>query len=88
MTETLYEAWLWTAVRTTLLAVLAVPAALTMVRFLQNQSRRLRGVAWWLLLLPYFTPAILIGYAYERVALAMIHHDLLRELAYSTLVFA
>ena len=45
-------------------------------------TARPRGLAWAFLLAPFLVPQLLVGYAYSRLALALIHYPAWNEAAY------
>jgi len=45
-------------------------------------TARPRGLTWAFLLAPYLVPQLLVGYAYSRLALALIHYPAWNEAAY------
>ena len=68
--------------RAAVIAGLAVAAGLAL-RPLAATGRR--GI-WALLLAPYLTPALLVGYAYSNFALALVHHPAANAVWYAALL--
>lgn len=83
----LAEACYWTLLRSLIIASVAVPICLWTGSAVQSLPGRWRRIAWGLLLIPFFTPEMLMGYAYYNFALSLIHHPLLGELFYASLLF-
>ena len=42
-------------------------------------------ILWWLVLLPVFTPGLLVGYGYRNFSLSLVHQPLWNEAAYAGL---
>ncbi len=59
-------------VRALLIAALAVAVAAGLSGWLAAQRGRARSLAWTLLLAPFFTPPLLISYAFAKFALALV----------------
>jgi ABC-type Fe3+ transport system permease subunit len=76
-----------TLFRSLIVGVLAVIVARPMQVVLSSGRPFIRRVAWTLLLAPYFTPVLLIGYAYASFSLSLIHHPTLNVLFYSALLW-
>jgi len=58
--------------RALLIAVLAIAVAGTLSGWLAAQRGRAQTLAWTLLLVPFFTPPLLISYAFSKFALALV----------------
>ncbi len=77
----------WSALlRGACIALLALAIAQPVRTVLQCLSRRARRGAWLLLLLPYLTPVLLVGYAYSSFSLSLIHYPRANEVLYDALV--
>jgi hypothetical protein len=68
--------------RAALVALLAVAAAAILLPAVAGRTRW----AWGLLLAPYLTPSLLVGYAYADFSLSLIRHPLLNAAWYSALL--
>jgi ABC-type Fe3+ transport system permease subunit len=76
-----------TLLRSLIVGMLAVAAARLVVTLLADRRRPVRQAAWILLLVPYFTPVLLTGYAYASFSLSLIHHPALNTAFYSALLW-
>ena len=76
-----------TLLRSLIIGVLAVAAAQLVRTLLADRRRPVRRIAWILLLVPYFTPVLLTGYAYANFSLSLIHHPAINTIFYSALLW-
>lgn len=76
-----------TLLRSLIIGVLAVAAARLLRTLLADRRRTVRQAAWILLLAPYFTPVLLIGYGYASFSLSLIHHPAINTVFYSALLW-
>ncbi|MGE0375757.1 MAG: hypothetical protein AB7Q45_10125 [Planctomycetaceae bacterium] len=76
----------WTLLRSLLVALCAVPLAWSVHRQLSASSSRERRLLWVLVLVSFFTPSLLTGYAYASFSLSLIRHPGWNEVLYSALV--
>ena len=76
-----------TLLRSLLVALLAIAAALPIRTLLADRRLSVRRAAWILLLAPYLTPVLLTGYAYANFSLSLIHHPALNAFFYSALLW-
>ena len=76
----------WTLGRSLLVALLCLPIAWGLRSRLDAMSPAARRVAWGLLLIAFFTPALLTGYAYSKWSLALIRHPGWNEVLYGALL--
>lgn len=76
----------WTLGRSLLVALLCLPIAWGLRSRLDGMSPRQRAAAWALLLIAFFTPALLTGYAYSKWSLALIRHPFWNEVLYGALL--
>lgn len=76
----------WTCLRSLLLAVLAMPVMFLMCGVLKSSRGVVRKLLWVGLLAPFFTPELMVGYAYSAFALSLIHHPVWNELLYAVLI--
>jgi len=66
--------------------VLGVGIGAALRGLLQGSGRRGRSLAWIALLAPYFTPTLLVGYAYSSFSLCLVGHPFWNRLLYGVLV--
>lgn len=78
----LWEATLWTWVRSGLIALLSIPLSSRINREMNGLPQSVRTWIWGLLLPPLLTPGFLVGYAYGRGILALREWEWWNELAY------
>ncbi len=83
----LAEACGWTLLRSALIAVCAVPVCFALSRLLSAARGRMQTLLWAVLLTLFFTPDLVIGYAYYNFSLSLIHHPRWNELFYALLLF-
>ena len=76
----------WTLARSLLLALIAAPIGWWLRDRISALDRRRRIVLWTLLLVPFFTPALLTGFGYSRLSLSLLRHPAWNELLYVTLI--
>ncbi|HUG92927.1 MAG TPA: hypothetical protein VML55_18945 [Planctomycetaceae bacterium] len=76
----------WTLLRALVVAVLSVPVCWRLRQALSTLGRRPRLVLWAVLLVPFFTPALLTGYAYSNFALSLVRYPLWNEVLYAALL--
>lgn len=82
----LAEAVGWTLLRSLTVAAFAVAAASRFRRLIDTTKEPKRTVLWVALLLTYFTPVLLVGYAYSSFSLSLVHFPAANELLYSLLL--
>lgn len=76
----------WTFLRSLLVAVLALPIASGQFTRLSQLGGGRRKLAWVIVLLPYLTPDLLVGYAWANAGLPLVHHPWWNETLYTLLV--
>ncbi|NQT52585.1 hypothetical protein HQ576_11065 [bacterium] len=76
----------WALLRSAAIAAAALPMACA-VRDLLAASRRARRLLWLAHLVPFLTPVLLVGYAYSRFSLSLIHHPAWNQALYAALVW-
>jgi len=76
----------WTLLRALVVGAFALALAPPVCSLIANARRAGRRAAWTLLLLPYLTPVVLVGYAYSNFSLSLVHHPALNELLYAVLL--
>ncbi len=76
----------WGLLRAAGIASFALLIAVLVRPILESPGRTKRRLAWSLLLLPYLTPVLLVGYAYSNFSLPLVHHPALNEALYELLV--
>ena len=81
----LAEACGWTLARSVVLALAAAPVAWWLRDRISALDRRRRIVLWTLLLVPFFTPALLTGYGYSQLSLSLVRRPVWNEALYATL---
>ena len=72
--------------RSLIIGCVAVAIARFLCALLADPRAPARRIAWAFLLAPYFTPALIIGYAYANFSLSLIHHPFANTLFYAVLV--
>lgn len=70
------------AARSAVVAAGGLLPALALTRLLLHESRRIRRPAWFFLLLPFLTPALVVGYTWANLPLAWVHDAVGREILY------
>ncbi|MFO7958902.1 MAG: hypothetical protein R6X33_17595 [Candidatus Brocadiia bacterium] len=74
--------------RAALVACAAVPMGAAMAAFLRvPRPRGRRMLVWASLLLPFVTPALLVGYGYASFSLSLVRHPLWNQALYTVLVW-
>lgn len=76
----------WTLLRCLAISSVAVPICHLLFQLLPSLSGHRRRWAWCLLLLPFLTPELIVGYAYSNFSLSLIQHAHWNELLYAVLV--
>ena len=76
----------WTLARGLSVGLLGVLLALPLSRLLASPGKRARLGAWTLILAPYLTPSLLVGYAYSNFSLSLVRHPSWNALFYSALL--
>ena len=76
----------WSLVRSLLIAAAGLFLARRLQRFLDHQVQPCRRLAWCLLLIPFFSPSLIVGYGYRNYALSLVQHPLLNELLYGLIL--
>ncbi len=82
----LYEACGWTLLRSLAITIVVLPICFGIHRRLGNSTASVRKLLWWVLLVPFFAPDLVVGYSYRNFALSLVHHPFLNELFYALLV--
>jgi ABC-type Fe3+ transport system permease subunit len=82
----LAEACGWTLARSLLLALAAVPLAWWLRGRIAALGRHRRILLWTLLLVPFFTPALLTGFGYSQLSLSLVRQPGWNEALYAMLV--
>lgn len=85
---TLWEATLWTWLRSLLISGCALPVIARLSREMTGMPTFSRRTGWAILLLPLLTPGFLVGYAYGRGLLALREWQWGNELTYTLLSLA
>lgn len=75
-----------TLLRSLIIGGLSVGIARQLRALLADQHPTIRRIAWVLLLVPYFTPVLLTGYAYANFSLSLIHHPAINTMFYAVLL--
>jgi ABC-type Fe3+ transport system permease subunit len=75
-----------TLVRAVLIGTVTTLAAMPAKAFFEGCTGRARRAAWVLLLVPFFTPALLVGYSYSPVSLQLLQHPFWNEALYCALL--
>src|SRR5436305_2300431 len=75
-----------TLLRSLIVAGFAVVIARRLCAILADYRQPVRRIAWVLLLAPYFTPVLLIGYAYANFSPSLIHHSMANACFYVALL--
>lgn len=78
----------WALCRATVVAALAVLAGLRLSALLAGRGGRARRLLWAAVLLPFLTPALLVGYGWSNFSLSLVRHPAANELLYDALVLA
>lgn len=76
----------WTLLRSLLVALVAVPLSRGVWQELASLGGRARTLLWTLLLIPFFTPALLTGFGYSSFSLSLIQHPGWNEALYGAVV--
>jgi iron(III) transport system permease protein len=76
----------WTLLRGLVVALVAVPVSWWLRRRLAALGPPARTLLWGLLLVPFFTPALLTGYAYSNFALSLVRYPVWNEALYAALL--
>jgi ABC-type Fe3+ transport system permease subunit len=76
----------WTLARSLLLALAAVPLAWWLRGRISALDRHRRILLWTLLLVPFFTPALLTGFGYSQISLSLVRYPGWNEALYAMLV--
>jgi len=77
----------WTLARALAAGAACVLAGAFVRRYIAGYRGGVRRVAWILLVVPYVTPALLVGYGYSHFSLSLVRHPALNELLYGCLVW-
>jgi len=78
---TAFEACGWSAVRAAAVALPAVWMAGLMTSMLRDERGRESWLLWAMIIAPFVTPGILVGYVYRRTDLSLAQFSLVNELA-------
>ncbi len=76
----------WSLLRAFVVAAVAVPVSAVQEAAVRRESGSRRGWLLGLLLAPLFAPDLLVGYAYARFDLSLLHRPMWNELLYLSLV--
>jgi iron(III) transport system permease protein len=76
----------WTLCRSVLVALAALPIAWWLRSRLDSLGALRRLVLWTVLLVPFFTPTLLTGYAYSKWSLGLIRHPAWNEALYAVVL--
>jgi hypothetical protein len=82
---TLEAACGWTALRAAVVTSIAVPICYRLYGLLLHSTARVRVVLWCLVILPFFWPRMITGYAYANFSLSLVHLPFANELFYDLL---
>ncbi len=78
----------WALCRGAVVAALAVLAGMRLSALLAGRGGRARRLLWAAVLLPFLTPALLVGYGWSNFSLSLVRHPAANELLYDALVLA
>jgi ABC-type Fe3+ transport system permease subunit len=78
-------ACVWSLARSVCIATVGALLALRICRVLRSGETRGGRVLWALILLPVFTPGLLVGYGYRNFSLSLVHQPLWNEAVYTGL---
>lgn len=84
---TLMSPCAWALLRSGAIAAAAVVAGQGVRSLIGASSRRVGRLIWVLHLIPFLTPVLLVGYAYSRFSLTLIHHPAWNQVLYAALVW-
>jgi len=73
-------------IRGAIISVLVLATAPPARALLLSHKGKLRWLAWMLLLVPYLTPFLLVGYGYSSFSLSLVHYPLGNEALYLALL--
>ncbi len=76
----------WAMARAAGIGVLGLCLGYPVRALLADSRKGLRGVAWLMLLLPYLTPAVLVGYAYSSFSLSLVRYPVWNAVVYHVLL--
>ncbi|REJ91158.1 MAG: hypothetical protein DWQ34_15565 [Planctomycetota bacterium] len=76
----------WSLLRSLLVAAAGLWVAFHVKRLLRQVSGTTQRLAWSLLLIPFFSPGLLVGYAYRNYGLSLVHYPLWNELLYAAII--
>ncbi len=76
----------WTLVRSVAIVLVSLPLCWWIREVLAGLTGGRRTLLWGLLLVPFFTPALLTGYSYANFSLSLIRHPAWNEALYGGLI--
>jgi ABC-type Fe3+ transport system permease subunit len=76
----------WGLLRSAAVGLFAAALAGPLCGLIANARKTERRAAWVLLLVPYLTPVVLVGYAWSNFSLSLVHHPTRNELLYALLL--
>ncbi|MFO1093921.1 MAG: hypothetical protein U0992_11505 [Planctomycetaceae bacterium] len=72
----------WSLLRSAVVAVIGLWGAVHLTRLVSQQRGAARIVAWVLILAPFLSPGLIVGYGYRNYSLSLVHHPAWNELLY------
>jgi hypothetical protein len=78
----------WSLLKSLAVTGLGLPLAVIIERCLRGLAPAARRLVWALLLLPCFTPALMVGYCYRDTSISLVPYPLVRELLYTVVLAA
>lgn len=76
----------WAFFRSLSIALLGLPLCWSLASTLRTLPSPARKAAWVTLLLPFFTPDLVVGYAFSNFSLSLIRHPVWNEVLYAFLI--
>ena len=78
----LTEACAWTLLRSVIVALASIPVCRLLANQLNASPAWERKLAWAALLVPFFSPELIVGYAYRNYSLSLVHYPVWNEILY------
>ncbi len=82
----LTEACAWTLLRSVIVALASIPVCRLLASQLNASPAWERKLAWAALLVPFFSPELIVGYAYRNYSLSLVHYPVWNEILYMLLI--
>ena len=76
----------WSVLRSVTIAIVALPVCRVVSRSLARSHGLPRFLTGTLLLVPFFTPELIVGYAYANFSLSLVRFPVWKELFYTVLI--